>query len=196
MYLHSQADQRLKQNHEDLLLLAHLQELHPSGKESGLMLIQELIRISLSQCEKRMTTLFRHGPSREEGGAIEFWRLKDDLRNEFENSKSDEMWKSKMAGGGGIKKRFQYCMDSSGHEILYLRAPQGHSGRNSIDPELKDNVFITNLRVHLSHRVCNQFTLHHEFRIDTRRTKFQQKTDGILHVCGSNEQGTQRSRCN
>ena len=71
---------------EDLLLLAHLQELHPSGKESGLMLSQELIRISLSQCEKRMTTLLRHDPSREEDGAIELWRLKDDLRNEFENS--------------------------------------------------------------------------------------------------------------
>ena len=52
------------------------------------------------------------------------------------------------------------------------------------------------LRVHLSHRMCNQFTLHHEFRTDTRRTKFEQKTDGILHVCGSCEQGTQRSGCN
>ena len=30
--------------------------------------------------------------------------------------------------------------------------------------------------------MCNQFTLHHEFRIGTRRTKFEQKTDGILHV--------------
>ena len=139
-----------------------------------------------------MTTLLRHGPSREEDGAIQLWRLKDDLRNEFENSQhwSDEMWKSEMAGGGGIKKRFQYCMDSSGHEILCLRALQGHSGRNPIDPSLQGNVLITNLRVHLSHRVCNQFTLHHEFRIDTRRTKFEQKTHGILHVCESHEEGT------
>ena len=88
---------------------------------------------------KRMTTLLRHGPlPREEDGAIEFWRLKDYLRNEFENSqqRSDEMWKSKMAGGGGIKKRFQYCTDSPGQEILYLRALQGNSGRNPIDPSL------------------------------------------------------------
>ena len=49
------------------------------------------------------------------------------------------------------------------------------------------------LRVHLSHRMRNQFTLHHEFRIDTRRTNFEQKTDGILYVCGSYEQRTQRS---
>ena len=42
--------------------------------------------------------------------------------------------------------------------------------------------------------MCNQFTLHREFRIDTRRTKFEQgQTDSILHVCGSNEQRTQRS---
>ena len=51
--LQSQADQRLKQNHEDLLLVAHLQELYPSAKESGLMLSQELIRVPLSQCEKK-----------------------------------------------------------------------------------------------------------------------------------------------
>ena len=49
------------------------------------------------------------------------------------------------------------------------------------------------LRVHWPHRMCNQFTLHHDFRIDTGRTKFEQKTDGILHVCGSYEQRTQRS---
>ena len=64
---------------------------------------------------KRLTTLLRHGHlPREEDGAIEFWRLKHWLRNEFENSQhwSDEMWKSKMAGGGGNKKRFQYCTES------------------------------------------------------------------------------------
>ena len=47
-----------------------------------------------------------------------------------------------MAGGGGNKKRFQYCTDSSGQGILYVRALQGHSGRNPTDPSLQDNVFI------------------------------------------------------
>ena len=47
-----------------------------------------------------------------------------------------------MAGGGGNKKIFQCCTDSSGQEILYLRALQGHSGRNPIDPTLQDNVLI------------------------------------------------------
>ena len=46
-----------------------------------------------------------------------------------------------MAGGGGHKKRFQYCTDSSG-AILYLRALQSHLGRNLVDPSLQDNVLI------------------------------------------------------
>ena len=94
---------------------------------------------------KRINTLLRHGElPREEDGVIEFWRLKDDLRNKFEYSQywSDDVWKSTMAGGGGNKKRFQYCTDSSGQEILYLRALQGHSGRNPVDPSLHDNVLI------------------------------------------------------
>ena len=57
---------------------------------------------------------------------------------------SAELWKSTMARGGGNNKRFQYCTDSSGQEILYLRALQGHSGRNPVDPLLQDNVLIPN----------------------------------------------------
>ena len=96
---------------------------------------------------KRLNTLLRHGQlPQEEDGAIEFWRLKDCLRYEFENSRhwSDEMWKSRMAGGGGNKKSFQYRTDPSGQGILHPRAPQGHSGRNPIDPSLQDKVLIPN----------------------------------------------------
>ena len=32
--------------------------------------------------------------------------------------------------------------------------------------------------------MCNQFTFHHQFRIDTRRSKFEQTTDSILPACG------------
>ena len=45
-----------------------------------------------------------------------------------------------MAGGGGNNKIFQHCTDPSGQEILNLRALQGHSGGNLIDPSLQDNV--------------------------------------------------------
>ena len=49
-----------------------------------------------------------------------------------------------MAGSGGNKKRFQYCTDPSGQEILYFRALQGHSRRKPIDTTLQDNVLIPN----------------------------------------------------
>ena len=79
-----------------------------------------------------------------------------------------------MAGCGGNKKRFQYCIDPPGQEILYLRALQGHSGRNPIDATLQDNVLIPNnfFEYFLSYCMCSQFTLHHKFRIDGGRTKF------------------------
>ena len=70
---------------------------------------------------KQLSTLLRHGDlPREEDGAIEFLRLQDYLRNEFGQSQhwSDEKWKSTMATGRGNKKRFQYCTDPSGQEIL------------------------------------------------------------------------------
>ena len=68
---------------------------------------------------------------------------------------SDEMWKSKMAGGGGNKKRFKYCTDPSRQEILYLRALQGHSGRNPIDPSLQNNILIpSNFFEYIYHIGC------------------------------------------
>ena len=83
---------------------------------------------------KQLSTLLRHGQlPREEDGAIEFWRLRDHVRNDFENSQhwSDEMWKSKMQGGGGNEKRFQYCTDPSGQEVLYLRAAESYQTRSN-----------------------------------------------------------------
>ena len=97
---------------------------------------------------KIISTLLRHGElPQEEDGAIKFWRLKDDLQNKFECSQywSDDVWKSKMAGGGGNNKRIQYCTDQSGQEILCLRALQGNSGRNpGFIPSQKDNVLNPN----------------------------------------------------
>ena len=93
---------------------------------------------------KKLINLLRHGSlPREDDGAIEFWRIKDYLQNHFLHCQhqSDEKWKSSMARGRGNKKRFQYCADASG-EILYLRALQGHSGRNLVDPSLQDNILI------------------------------------------------------
>ena len=61
---------------------------------------------------KRLNTL-RHGHlPREDDGAIEFWRIKEYLRNIFEYSQywSDEMWKSTMAGGVGNKKKINIVL--------------------------------------------------------------------------------------
>ena len=102
--------------------------------------------ISDYEVSKKLIHHLRHGSlPRDNDGAIEFWRLKDCLQDHFVfcHHWSDEKWKSSMAGGGGHKKRFQYCVDSSG-AILYLRALQGHSGRSLIDPTLQDNVVIPN----------------------------------------------------
>ena len=80
---------------------------------------------------------------REDDGAIQLWRIKSHLRNHFSQVQhwSDELWKSCLAAGGGTKRRYQYCSDNSG-TVLYLRALQGHSGHNLIDPTLQDNVLI------------------------------------------------------
>ena len=80
---------------------------------------------------------------REEDGAVHFWRMKENLQNQFTQSIhwSDGRWKACLAAGGGEKRRFQYCTDVSG-TIVYFRALQGHSGRNLIDPMLQDNVII------------------------------------------------------
>ena len=67
------------------------------------------------------------------------------------------------------------------------RALQGHSGRNPTDPSLQDNVVIPSdiFQYILSCRMCNQFTFHHQFGIDTRKSKFEQTADSILSACRS-----------
>ena len=50
--------------------------------------------------------------------------------------------RAKCKEAEATRRRFQYCTDSSGQEILYLRALQGHSERNPIDPSLQDKVLI------------------------------------------------------
>ena len=110
-----------------------------------------------------MINLLRHSQTvqREDDGADQFWRIKFYLRNRFSQIScwSDDRWKVCLAAGGGSKRRYQYCSDISG-TILYLRALQGHSGRNLIDPLLQDNVIIQcgSFR-HIYHIGC-AFNLH------------------------------------
>ena len=64
-----------------------------------------------------------------------------------------------MAAGGGAKRRYQYCTDGSGI-IVYLRALQGHSGRNLIDPSLQDNVVIQSEFFHYIYHIGCAVNLH------------------------------------
>ena len=196
MHVLLQADQRLKQKKGDVLLPAHPSESLPIGERKW------------TDAEPEDNSSVDHPVSKQTEYSSSSWsstsrRRWSDWILENRGISSERSWTIstlvwwKVEENNGKKaeankKRFQYCTDPSGQEILYLWALQGHSRRSIIDPSLQDNVLIPKrfLRVHLSHRMCNQFTLHHEFRIDTRRTKFEQNTDGILHVYGSNEQGT------
>ena len=112
---------------------------------------------------KKVISLLRHNQTvqREEDGAIQFWRIKFHLRNHSSQVQhwSDERWKSCLASGGGSKRRYQYCSDNSG-TILYLRALQGHSGHNFIDPTLQDNVMIESGMFHHIYHIGCAFNLH------------------------------------
>ena len=83
--------------------------------------------MSLNTVSKRLSTL-RHGDlPREEEGAIEFWRLQNCLRYEFENYRhwSDEMWKSRMAGGGVKRKDVNIVLIRQDKKFFTSRALQG-----------------------------------------------------------------------
>ena len=100
--------------------------------------------ISDYKVSKKLIRLLRHGSlPREDDGAIEFWRIKDNLQKHFLycHHWSDEKLKKSMARRGRNKKRYQCCADSSG-AILYLRALQGHSRRSLIEPTLYHSVII------------------------------------------------------
>ena len=100
---------------------------------------------SLSEYDLSMkvVNLLRHCQTiqREDDGAVQFWRIKFYLRNQFPQNQywSDDRWKICLAAGGGPKRRYQFCSDISGTTV-YFRALQGHSGSNLIDPTLQDNV--------------------------------------------------------
>ena len=114
--------------------------------------------LSAYEVSKKVINLLRHNQTvqREDDGAVQFWRIKFHLRNQFSQIPhwSDDRWKVCLAAGGRSKRIYQYCSDISG-TILYFRALQGHSGRSLIDPLLQDNVIIQRgLFLHIYHIGC------------------------------------------
>ena len=113
---------------------------------------------------KKVINLLRHNQTlqREDGGAIEF------------STKSNSIFEiiihkykfGLMIGGKLVwqqeearKEDIQYCSDDSGR-ILYLRALQGHSGSNLIDPMWQDNVVIGSGIFHYIYHIGCAFNLH------------------------------------
>ena len=156
-----QPGQRQKQNLNREYLLGR-QQPYQYMKEDGLTLNHQK-NLASNDLSKKVISLLRHHQTlqREEDGAIEFYKIKFYLRNHHSQVQHwyDDRWKACLAAGGGSKRRYQYCSDDSG-TILYLRALQGHSGRNLIDPMLRDNVIIQRgLFRHIYHIGC-VFNLH------------------------------------
>ena len=140
--------------------------------------------LSAFEVSKKVIHLLRHSQQvqREESGAVHFWRIKENLQSQFPQIPhwSDDRWKACLAAGGGAKRRYQYCSDNSGTHV-YLRALQGHSGRNLIDPSLQDNVVIpSNFPAYLPYWMCVQSSFYHQFWMNTWRSEFKQETDSIL----------------
>ena len=101
--------------------------------------------LSAYEISKKVIHLLRHSQTiqREDDGAVQFWRIKNYLQNQFPQNQywSDDPWKAFLAAREKAKRRYQYCTDISG-TIVYFRALQGYSGRDLIDPSLQDNVII------------------------------------------------------
>ena len=94
---------------------------------------------SAYEISKKVINLLRHSQTvqRENDGAVQFWKIKNFLQNQFPQVLywSDDRWKACLAAGGGVKRIYQYCTENSG-TIIYLRALQRHSGRRVIDPSI------------------------------------------------------------
>ena len=121
------------------------------------------LSLSAYEVSKKVIHLLRHSQKvhREEDGAVHFWRIRVYLQSQFPQIPhwSDNRRKARLAAGGGATMRYQYCTDGSGI-IVYLRALQGHSGRNLIDPSLQDNVIIQHRLFHYIYHIGCAFNLH------------------------------------
>ena len=73
--------------------------------------------------------------------------------------RSDSKWKHAWQEEEETRKKIQFCSDSSG-TIVYLRALQGHSGRNLTDPSFQDFVIIQSNFFQYFYHVGCAFNLH------------------------------------
>ena len=95
-----------EQNNEEENLPALSQEQFLLGKERGLMLNHGEYSVFDYEVSKKLMYLLRHGQHvHQEEGAVQFWRIRENLQKYFLYCPhwSDRKWKSCMAGGGHKK---------------------------------------------------------------------------------------------
>ena len=191
-----QADQRQKQNHKDELLPAHRQKLYLLGKNLDRHWTTRIFVHRLSGVEAT-----EHSSSSWKSTSRRWWSdwILENKRFVWESFcvfSTIVWWKVEEQHGKRRRKQEKISV-----LCWFFR-------RNSLPPSSPRSFrtqshwsFTTGqcrdsgrfLQVHLSRWMCNQLTFHHQFRINTGRSKFEQTTDGILSACGSYGQGTQQS---
>ena len=153
------ADQRPKQNHEDVLLPAHPQELYPSGRKVDWCWAWRLFAsrlLSVRTTEYSSSSWSSTSRRRWSDWILEIKKIK---------------WKSTMAKGGGNKKDFNIVLIHQDKKFFIFSSSRSFMTQSRWS-------FITGqcfyseqfLPVHLSCRMCNQYAFHHQFRIGTGRT--------------------------
>ena len=167
-----------------LCLLIH-KKLYLSVKDLGLMLSQDLIRISLSQCENDWVLFFVMVIYLEKKMERDW---KDDLRYECEHSQywSDDVWKSKDGRRRrATRKDINIVLTRQGQEnSSWPSSARSFRTQSNWSCTSRDNVLIPNnfFEYICPHGMRYQFTLHHKFKIDRREDKNfgPGKTDGIV----------------
>ena len=156
-----QPDQRQKQNHKRGNLLM-CQVSYRCTKENGLTLSHQN-KILLRTISRRKWSVFFDTIKQYSGKTME--QFNSGKLNFIFEINSHKFSIGLMSVGKlvwqqeEVRKEDQYCSDNSG-TILYLRALQGHSGSNLIDPMLQDNVLIgTGIFPYIYHIGC-AFNLH------------------------------------
>ena len=200
MYLFLRADQRPKRNHEEVLLPAHLQELYLSVKDLELTLSQKIIRLSLTQCQNNW---------------VLFFVMVIYLEKKMERLNSGD-WRSIFGAilfnpNIGLMKcgrvKWQEVEATRKDFIIVLI----HQDKKFLTFELfkviQDEIpLVLYYRTTLQFRTISSSTfiisdvqsiyIPSQIQDWYGEEKFEQKTDCILYVCGTYEQGAQRSECN
>ena len=124
------------------------------------------------EVSKDITRLLRHDQLvlRGNDGAIHY----NDIIEESRRKKFDDAsqwllddWISTLANGGGANKIFQYYVNpNSSNQFLYLRAIQGHSGDNTVERTLQDNVLLSKRFTEYIYHVGNANELNSIIKMD------------------------------